>query len=75
MPSVARELPLEQPLFGKAELVEHRRNILRYAVRFRPALNAIIIGKLPCRFVPFSETRVGSTHILLRASVNNVIAI
>jgi hypothetical protein len=36
MPSVARELPLEQPLFGKAELVEHRRNILRYARSFPP---------------------------------------
>jgi hypothetical protein len=31
MPSVARELPLDQPLYCKAELIEHRRNILRYA--------------------------------------------
>jgi hypothetical protein len=31
MPSVARELPLDQPLYSKAELIAHRRNILRYA--------------------------------------------
>ena len=31
MPSVARELPLDQPLYSKAVLIEHRRNILRYA--------------------------------------------
>jgi hypothetical protein len=36
MPSVARELPLDQPLYSKAELVEHRRNILRYARLFPP---------------------------------------
>jgi hypothetical protein len=36
MPSVARELPLDQPLYSKTELVEHRRNILRYARLFPP---------------------------------------
>jgi len=36
MPSVARELPLEQALYRRAELVEHRRNILRYARSFPP---------------------------------------
>jgi hypothetical protein len=36
MPSVARELPLEVPLYSKAELIEHRRNILRYARLFPP---------------------------------------
>jgi hypothetical protein len=36
MPSVARELPLDQPLYTKAELIEHRRNILRYARLFPP---------------------------------------
>jgi hypothetical protein len=36
MPSVARELPLEQPLYSKADLLEHRRNILRYARSFPP---------------------------------------
>jgi hypothetical protein len=30
MPSVARELPPDQLLYSKAELIEHRRNILRY---------------------------------------------
>ena len=34
MPSVARELPLDQPLYSNAELIEHRRNILRYARSF-----------------------------------------
>jgi hypothetical protein len=28
MPSVARELPLDQPLYSTAALIEHRRNIL-----------------------------------------------
>jgi hypothetical protein len=36
MPSVARTLALDQPLFSKAELVEYRRNILRYARSFPP---------------------------------------
>ena len=36
MPSIARELPLEHSLYSKAELVEHRRNILRYARLFPP---------------------------------------
>jgi hypothetical protein len=36
MPSVAHELPLDQPIYGNAELVEHRRNILRYARLFPP---------------------------------------
>jgi hypothetical protein len=36
MPSVAHELPLDQPLYSNAELVEHRRNILRYARLFPP---------------------------------------
>jgi hypothetical protein len=36
MPSVARELPMDQPLYGKAELAEYRRNILRYARAFPP---------------------------------------
>lgn len=31
MPSVARELPLDQPLYRKADLFEHRRSILRRA--------------------------------------------
>jgi hypothetical protein len=36
MPSVARELPLDQPLYSKEELFEYRRNILRYARLFPP---------------------------------------
>jgi hypothetical protein len=36
MPSVARELPLEQPLYRKAELMELRRSVLRYARWFPP---------------------------------------
>jgi hypothetical protein len=36
MPSIAGELPLHQPLYSKAELVEHRRDILRYARLFPP---------------------------------------
>jgi hypothetical protein len=36
MPSVARALALDHPLYSKAELIEHRRNILRYARSFPP---------------------------------------
>jgi hypothetical protein len=36
MPSVARTLVVDRPLYSKAELVEHRRNILRYARSFPP---------------------------------------
>jgi hypothetical protein len=36
MPSVARTLALDHPLYSKAELVEYRRNILRYARSFPP---------------------------------------
>jgi hypothetical protein len=36
MPSVARTLALDHPLDSKAELIEHRRNILRYAGSFPP---------------------------------------
>ena len=36
MPSVARTSVLDRPLYGKAELVEYRRNILRYARSFPP---------------------------------------
>ena len=36
MPSVARTLPFDHPLCSKGELIEHRRNILRYARSFPP---------------------------------------
>jgi hypothetical protein len=36
MPSAARELPPEQRRYSKAELMEHRRNLLRYARSFPP---------------------------------------
>jgi hypothetical protein len=36
MPSVARALAQEPPLFSKADLIEYRRNILRYARSFPP---------------------------------------
>ena len=36
MPSVARVLPVDQTLYSKAELFEHRRNILRHARSFPP---------------------------------------
>lgn len=36
MPSVARTLQQEPLLYSKAELIEHRRNILRYARSFPP---------------------------------------
>jgi hypothetical protein len=36
MPSVARALTLDYPLYSKAELMEYRRNILRYARSFPP---------------------------------------
>jgi hypothetical protein len=36
MPSVAHRFPPDRTLYSKAELVEHRRNILRYARSFPP---------------------------------------
>jgi hypothetical protein len=36
MPSVARSLAQDHPLYSKAELIEYRRNILRYARAFPP---------------------------------------
>ena len=36
MPSVARKLVIDHPLYSQAELIEHRRNILRYARSFPP---------------------------------------
>ena len=36
MPSVVRMLAPELPLYTRAELIEHRRNILRYARSFPP---------------------------------------
>jgi len=35
-PSVAREVPLDRPLYSKAELIEHKHNILCYARSFPP---------------------------------------
>ena len=36
MPSVARVLPVDQTLYSKAELFEHRSDILRHARSFPP---------------------------------------
>jgi hypothetical protein len=36
MPSLARALALDHPLYSRTELIEHRRNILRYARSFPP---------------------------------------
>jgi hypothetical protein len=36
MPSVARTLAQDLPLYSMTELIEHRRNILRYARAFPP---------------------------------------
>jgi len=36
MPSLARTLGPDHPLYSNAELIEHRRNILRYARSFPP---------------------------------------
>jgi hypothetical protein len=36
MPSVARIPAPDHPLYSQAELVDHRRNILRYARSFPP---------------------------------------
>jgi hypothetical protein len=36
MPSLAHALALEHQFYDKTELIEHRRNILRYARSFPP---------------------------------------
>ena len=61
MLSVARTLTLDHPLYSKAELIEHRRNTLRYARSFPPGSS---VGRLPCRFAPCSRARIGLAHTL-----------
>lgn len=36
MPAIARVVEADPPLYTRSELVEHRRNILRYARLFPP---------------------------------------
>jgi hypothetical protein len=36
MPSLARALEFDHPLYSQAELIEYRRDILRYARSFPP---------------------------------------
>jgi hypothetical protein len=36
MPSVAHSLTVDHPVYSQAELIEQRRNILRYARSFPP---------------------------------------
>jgi hypothetical protein len=36
MPSAARAAALQHPLYSKTDLIEYRRNILRYARSFPP---------------------------------------
>jgi hypothetical protein len=67
MPSVARELPLDRTLYSKAELTEHRRNILRYARSFPPGYERNRHRQVALLFRALCKTRRGSTHILLRA--------
>jgi len=50
MPSVARTLSLDHPLYGKAALIEHRRNILRYARSFPPGPERNRTDRSLCRF-------------------------
>jgi hypothetical protein len=60
MPSVARTLEPDPPLFREDELIELRRNILRYARSFPPALNEISTGRSQHRFARCFKTTAGS---------------
>ena len=45
------------------ELIQIRRDMLRYARSFPPGLTAISTGRSPYRFVPCSRTGIGCTPI------------
>jgi hypothetical protein len=66
MPSVARVLPVDQTLYSKAELFEHRRKILRSARSFPPGSKRNHHRQVAACFARCSRTRNGSPQILLR---------
>jgi hypothetical protein len=66
MPPVARTLALDRPLYSKAELIEHRRNILRYARSFPPGSERNRHRQIAL-FAPCSRTRNGLARTRLKA--------
>jgi hypothetical protein len=61
VPSVARTLALDHPLYGNAELIEAQNLAIRPLVSARRR-DGIGTGKLPCRFALCSRTRNGLAH-------------
>jgi hypothetical protein len=70
MPSVARTLVQDHPLYSKAELIEHRRNILRYARVFPPGAERNQHRQIACRFAVFLRTKNGWTPIPWKVRAN-----
>jgi len=61
MPSVARELPLDQPLYRRADLNDHSATFCALPARFRS--ERIIIGKFAVVSRALQEQEVaGCTH-------------
>jgi hypothetical protein len=75
MPSVARELPLDQPLYRRADLNDHRRNILRLARSFPPGSERNHHRQVASLFRALFKNKSGWMRILLRALAVNVMAI
>ena len=75
MPSVARELPLDQPLYRRADLNDHRRNILRLARSFPPGSERNHHRQVASLFRALFKNKSGWMRILLRALAASVIAI
>jgi hypothetical protein len=76
MPSVARDLPPEHPLYNTADLIEYRRNILRYARSFPPGSERNHHRQVALLFrALFQHKRNGSTHTLSRGPAIDAIVI
>jgi hypothetical protein len=69
MPSVARELPVNYPRYTQAELMECRRNILRYARLFPPGPQRDQHRRIASSLQTlFRNAKWLNTHTLLRGS-------
>jgi hypothetical protein len=63
MPSVARVLPVHRPLYSKAELFEHRRDILHHARSFPPGSERNHHRQVALLFrAPFKDKEWLDTH-------------
>jgi hypothetical protein len=64
MPSVARTLALDHPLYGMRNLLSTGVTFCDMPAHSRPALNAISIDRSLCRFGPFKKKDWLEAHVL-----------